>query len=331
MFTVRSLSTMIIGIFVFWQLGAMSYLDKHYDLSRVSMTGASAGAITIACAASKVDCNEFVEKMIAKCEEIKVWERRLGVIGVLGEIARDTLERTLPEDSHEKVNGSQVSVLIQPANPFEPLEKVSKFRSRKSIVNVLSASAQVPYLADGNLHTKFRGKSYIDGALFARDEDFLDEDFTDVPTLRFQHTEDPSLPDTSLIDCVVTPTKQEIWELYRKGQTYAKYRESLGDLSCLTPTDEGESRRQGIVRQRRRSSRLSQLRDNCLEVSEGTMKAFSRNTIHLGVFVVAASCLTMILVALWMLGAMVARPSLQSWDFELRPLFDIEVSKNVYI
>ena len=304
--------TMFIGIFIFWQLGAMSYLDKHYDLSRVSMTGASAGAITIVCAASKVDYDEFVEKMITKCEEIKVWERRLGVIGVLGEIARDTLERTLPEDSHKKVNGAQISVLIQPVNPFESLEKVSNFPSRASIITALSASAHIPFLVNGQTHAKFRGKSYIDGDTFAGEADFLNAELTDVPWLRFHHAEDPSMKDMGLIDCVVTPTKKRIWELFYQGQAYAKHRESLGDLACLTAINQGGRRTPQNLR--RQPCHLHQVSDSLppsrLDISEGKVKAFSRNTIYRGAFVVGLSCLTIVLVILWTCAHYMASQSL---------------------
>lgn len=33
------------GIFFFWQLGAMHYLEEHYDLQGIRLCGASAGAL----------------------------------------------------------------------------------------------------------------------------------------------------------------------------------------------------------------------------------------------------------------------------------------------
>lgn len=255
----------ISGIFFFWQLGVLSYLDRQYDLSRISMTGASSGAVAVACTAANVEFADFVQMTITKCDEINLWERKLGVIGVLGQITKDTLERMLPEDSHEKLNESNVSVLIQPANPFRSVKRVTSFRSRRSVIDVLSATSHIPYLANGKAQTKYRGKSYFDGALFARPQDFVDEELSGVPVLQFDHSQDPALKDTNLIDCLKTPTKEQIWGLFYMGRKFAEHRDSLGDLACLTPLF---------------SRRLSKL------VSDQAVKAFSRNTQYRWAFAV---------------------------------------------
>jgi len=220
------------GVFFFWQIGALSYLQDNFDMSRVIYTGASAGAVAAACLATEVDMHAFIRKTIAKCEDIRLWERRLGLFGVLGEITEDVLKEMLPEDAATKMEKRQVSVLIQPMRLASRVERVSRFRSRGSVINVLSATSHIPWVANGRALTRYHGKAYVDGALFSTEKDFTTG--VDAPvTIPLDFTKDPAMKKKTVLDCVKTPPKHEIWELFELGRAFGKHLDEQGTFATM--------------------------------------------------------------------------------------------------
>lgn len=70
------------GIFFYWQAGAVTYLrEAGYDLSRVSMSGASAGALTATLAATEVNFYEATDAAIRLSREAGVMSRPMGLMG----------------------------------------------------------------------------------------------------------------------------------------------------------------------------------------------------------------------------------------------------------
>uniref|UniRef100_A0A7S1GNL0 PNPLA domain-containing protein n=1 Tax=Cyclophora tenuis TaxID=216820 RepID=A0A7S1GNL0_CYCTE len=199
------------------------------------MTGASAGAVAAACEATEVDFEEFVKNVIEQCETIRLWARPLGLVGVLGSITERVLESMLPPDSHHRMKQRHASVLIQPANFLrESIQRVSSFRSKKSLISALTASSHIPFLVNGRARAVFEGKAYIDGALFSSDDDFVDSRL-DAPSLKIDFANDPAMMDKNLLDCVKTPSRDEIWQIYRTGYMFAKNMDRKDQFECLTP------------------------------------------------------------------------------------------------
>ena len=98
------------GIFFYWQAGAVAYLrEAGYDLSKVSMTGASAGALTASLTAADVDFYEATRLAMKMAGEAGVWDRREGLRGVWGPLIETWLDALLPSDTMEKVE-DRVSV-----------------------------------------------------------------------------------------------------------------------------------------------------------------------------------------------------------------------------
>jgi len=202
-------------------------------MSRVVLTGASAGAVAGACLATEVDMHDFIRKTIAKCEDIHLWERRLGLFGVLGEITEDVLKEMLPEDAATKMEERQVSVLIQPMRLASRVERVSSFGSRGSLINVLSATSHIPWVANGRALTRYHGKAYVDGALFSSERDFT-EGVDASATIQLDFTKDPAMRRKTLLDCVKTPPKNEIWELFDLGRAFGKHLDEQGTFATMT-------------------------------------------------------------------------------------------------
>jgi hypothetical protein len=101
------------GIFFYWQAGAVTYLRENcYDLSQVSMCGASAGALTATLAASEVDYYEATELALGLASKAGVWERKGGLQGIWGAMIERWLDDLLPANAVDMVHGrvSQISM-----------------------------------------------------------------------------------------------------------------------------------------------------------------------------------------------------------------------------
>jgi hypothetical protein len=86
------------------------YLYRHFDLSRASFVGASAGSLTASLAACEVDMNRAAESALKLCMAYGVWERPLGLAGIWGPLVRSWLHTCLPPDAAERC-GSRVSAI----------------------------------------------------------------------------------------------------------------------------------------------------------------------------------------------------------------------------
>jgi hypothetical protein len=94
------------GIFFYWQAGVVTYLrEAGYDLSKFSMSGASAGALTATLAAADVDFYDATKLALKLAGDGGVWDRRGGLQGIWGPMIQTWLAELLPPDVLEKVEG----------------------------------------------------------------------------------------------------------------------------------------------------------------------------------------------------------------------------------
>ncbi len=63
------------GMWWFWKVGAVHYLQQHYDLSRVQLHGSSSGAIVAVLAACGVDLRRAAQHTAQVLEEHRVRDR----------------------------------------------------------------------------------------------------------------------------------------------------------------------------------------------------------------------------------------------------------------
>ena len=244
------------GIMLFWQLGMISYLDEHFDLSRVTMTGASAGAVAAACAATRVDWYDFVDRILDKCADMDIWNRPLGLFGVLGEITEDALQTMLPPDTAELLSQRRVSVLLMSAMMSDgwSMKRVDGFDSRQNAIDAILTSAHIPWFANGEFLTLYEGEPYIDGSLFATERDYLcrtgddsyanhdPDDVTRIlettPVIWVHHLQDPVMANVTLLDCVSVPPREGVWDLFHRGRLHAQQADANGQLSVLQRKDD---------------------------------------------------------------------------------------------
>lgn len=72
------------GIFFFWQLGALRWLQRAGRLHDAHFVGYSAGALTATMAACDVSLQRAVDAAYALTIKYHIWERPMGLVGVWG-------------------------------------------------------------------------------------------------------------------------------------------------------------------------------------------------------------------------------------------------------
>ena len=85
--------------------GVVKYLQQHYDLSRVDMVGASAGALMVTLAMCNVDSDTAVQRAYDLAKEKDIWNRPLGLAGVWGDLVREWLDSLLPDNAVDICQG----------------------------------------------------------------------------------------------------------------------------------------------------------------------------------------------------------------------------------
>lgn len=218
------------GLFFFWQAGFMAYLlEQNYDLNTgsISFTGASAGAMTAVLSVLGVDFANATQILIKICEEAGVLDNVWGLQGTWGSITYKWLDQLLPADAHKKAEQSNVSMLITPVSNLRNPEKVQTYSSRNELIESIMATVHIPWFMDGNWTTTFRGRKYIDGALFSRKKHYLpDNKGADVIVLN--HFKDPHYKGFGLLDTIKVMTPQAVWDMMEHGKAHARRMEAEG-------------------------------------------------------------------------------------------------------
>jgi len=221
------------GIFFYWQAGAVTHLrESGYDLSSVSMSGASAGALTATLAATGVDFLDATDLALQFAQEAGVWDRPLGLQGVWGSLIERWLDDLLPPDAHATANdGPGLQLLVTPVPSFGKT-KVTDFRDRSDLIRANMASIHIPWFLDGKLTTRYRDAEHIDGSFLSKATDYVTE-VRPKNVVRLDWTKDPAMSDKKLGDFVEALSKEGIWDLVERGKSYAALMEERGDFESL--------------------------------------------------------------------------------------------------
>mmetsp|Transcript_4906 Transcript_4906/g.17791 ORF Transcript_4906/g.17791 Transcript_4906/m.17791 type:complete len:499 (-) Transcript_4906:767-2263(-) len=165
------------GLFFWWQLGAVQFLQEHVDLTEVPMLGASCGALAAALSSYGVPKDAQLELAYRLCVEHQVFERPAGLAGVWGKLIRSWLDELLPDSPRaiEQAKGKlHILVLVQKYPvPIVGLKRecFSEYHSKEDLIECLMASVHIPYFIDGCFYNKFRGASCVDGSPMLRKEE----------------------------------------------------------------------------------------------------------------------------------------------------------------
>jgi len=153
------------GTFFWWQLGATTILNEQVDLSRVLLSGCSAGAL--AAVFTRCRINPAVAHAAAHklCIDNGVYDKPYGLLGKWGSLVRAWLDELLPSDAAAVCDGNISIVYTKLFAPWPRAERISRFRTRADLIAALLASTHIPLLMDGRLTTRCPdGFASIDGS-----------------------------------------------------------------------------------------------------------------------------------------------------------------------
>ncbi|KAK9837125.1 hypothetical protein WJX81_004755 [Elliptochloris bilobata] len=151
------------GIFFFWQLGVVKYLQTHFDLSSVQLRGASAGGLVACLCACNVDPERVVRLAHELALEHKIFDRRLGLLGIWGGLVRRWLDVLLPPNAAELCRG-RLKLVVTDTRDWRQTY-LDCWTSRDELIDACMATAHVPFFLDLRLSAAYRGRQYVDGSL----------------------------------------------------------------------------------------------------------------------------------------------------------------------
>jgi hypothetical protein len=220
------------GIFFYWQAGAVSYLrEQGYNLTAVTVAGASAGALTATLAATGVDFYQATTLALELAEKAGIWDRSGGLQGIWGPMIYDWLDELLPENAVELVEEGRLSLLVTPL-PMFGKKKVNSFKDRNDLIRCNMASVHLPWFLDGELTSNFRDQPCIDGSFLSKGQDYLPEQKASS-VLILDYNRDPTYESTKMLDFVTALSPDGIWKMFEDGKEYARQMDEKGLLVSL--------------------------------------------------------------------------------------------------
>nr|CAH0105739.1 unnamed protein product [Daphnia galeata] len=154
------------GFMVMYHLGVVECLRKHgpADLHLKNVSGASSGVIPAVCLLCNVPIAQITDYLlnIAILARSRPFGSFRPFAPYMNDLLRQGLEKFLPSDAHEKVNGKihiSVTRVTDGANVI-----LKNFDSRDELIQALTCSCYLPFFF-GLIPPKFRDVYYMDGGL----------------------------------------------------------------------------------------------------------------------------------------------------------------------
>eukprot|EP00527_Entomoneis_sp_CCMP2396_P001913 CAMPEP_0198153474 /NCGR_PEP_ID=MMETSP1443-20131203/64338_1 /TAXON_ID=186043 /ORGANISM="Entomoneis sp., Strain CCMP2396" /LENGTH=541 /DNA_ID=CAMNT_0043819821 /DNA_START=199 /DNA_END=1821 /DNA_ORIENTATION=- len=217
------------GIYFYWQAGVCTYLKENgYDLSQVSMAGASAGALVATLSAANVDFYKATESALALVDD---WNRPTGLQGVWGEKVFKWLEELLPENAAQLAMENELTVVLTHMPSWKKVQ-VRSFTDKKDLIKSNLASAHIPWFMDGFLTNSFRGERYIDGFI-PPFRGPLRSNRPNAPTIVIDYRMDPCFRFSTPIQTIKLLSRESIWGLLEQGKKFAQTMEDKGILDVI--------------------------------------------------------------------------------------------------
>ena len=213
------------GLFFYWQAGVVSYLRQAgYDLSKTTMSGASAGSITATLAATDVCFSNATDTALRLGRDAGVWDRPMGLMGVWGSLIEEWLDEILPEDAAELANG-RITILLTTI-PKLGKQRVSRFVDRDDLICCNISSIHLPLFLDGKFASHYRDSLHIDGSFLSTPAHHLnlcgdsDSATSTAPFLVFDFQHDPIMRGRKK-EFVRLASEDGIRSLLDRGMEYA--------------------------------------------------------------------------------------------------------------
>jgi hypothetical protein len=195
-------------------------MQEVFDFNKVSIYGASAGALIAVLAASGVNLDRAVREAYRVGDDNQIWTRPGGLAGIWGSLVRQWLDELLPPDAAERCRG-RVKLVAAEAPTFR-LCYLEDFASREDLIDAAMASVHIPFFLDGNPTRQYRGKRFVDGSLW----DFITGSNSKLLTCDgnafvVDYFNDEQL-EYQRLDFIKLTTYDEVKDLVKAGYAYAR-------------------------------------------------------------------------------------------------------------
>jgi len=220
------------AIYFYWQAGVVTYLRENgYDLGKVTVSGASAGALTAAMTATNVDFYKATQYALGLADSLGLWDRPSGLLGVWGPMVLEWLEAMLPENATQLAHEHDLTLVVTQMPRFQK-DRVQSFQSRQDLIACLQASIHIPWFMDGNATIPFRNKHCIDGFIpplvGPLHRQPLTGESSPASTIVIDWRQDPKYRFVTPLHTVLMLSPKGIWGLLEQGKVYAKHMEEKG-------------------------------------------------------------------------------------------------------
>ncbi|KAK9804463.1 hypothetical protein WJX73_004309 [Symbiochloris irregularis] len=225
------------GIFFFWQLGIIKYLEEHFDLTKVEARGASAGALIATLAVCNVDPRKALDLAHSLSVEAGLFDRKFKLAGVWGGLIRAWLYGLLPSNAADLVRGRLKLVVTDVRHRLKQVA-ITDFENNKDLVEANLASVHVPFFLDYRPFASYRGRPYVDGSL----ADFVRGDnsallMAEGRAVVLDYFQDDQLQ-YKRMDFLKLPSHEQALALMDKGYAFAERVELTGRQQVVYSDDE---------------------------------------------------------------------------------------------
>jgi hypothetical protein len=150
------------GGFLFpWHLGVVTELQDAGVITKdTQISGASCGAIIVACVHSGLNLHSLVDELLSFSEDC----RSNGTAGRLRYVIEHFMSANLPADAHLKCAG-KTHIQLTRVFPYLKVLTVSEWQSKDDLVQAIACSCHIPAYNDGSLVFRYRGSLFIDGGV----------------------------------------------------------------------------------------------------------------------------------------------------------------------
>jgi hypothetical protein len=211
--------------------------ENGYNLN-VTMTGASAGALTATLTLADCDFEKATELALDMAQQAGVWDRKQGLQGIWGPMISNWLDQLLPSDAVDRVE-PRLSLLVTPVPSFGK-KRVDSFRDRADLIDCNMASVHLPWFLNGEVTTRFRDHDCIDGSFLAQEHHYAPPKHASS-LIVLDYNKDPRYQGRGLLHFVEAISSDSIWNMLEDGKRYAKFLEENGELEVLGRIEEKPS------------------------------------------------------------------------------------------
>lgn len=154
------------GIYLWWQLGAVRYMQENWDLEQLRnsiIMGASAGSVSATMLLLNADVEQAPKIAIKLAKDYGLFTRKGGLTGVCRELMQLWLNDLIKDDfDRNHLRNLQVAITTSRGNH----KLVNSFETKEDLVECLLASCHVPVFMDGKPLTTCRGELCFDGSFW---------------------------------------------------------------------------------------------------------------------------------------------------------------------